>query len=126
MKDNDSVNSTMINRNWVLKRKRGKHPYSPDTSNGVKSNAIPPEPAENASSILEGKSELTSSRFSSKKKGIDGVTFLLLLGFIYLLHCMMRMNLITTGRRRGLCRRIIELDCNSKRKKRTVPGIKKK
>ncbi|XP_074333317.1 protein CHROMATIN REMODELING 4-like [Apium graveolens] len=71
MKDNDSVNSTMINRNWVLKRKRGKHPYSPDTSNGVKSNAVPPEPAENASSILEGKSELTS-HFSRKKKGNDG------------------------------------------------------
>lgn len=82
MKDNDSVNSTMINRNWVLKRKRGKHPYSPDTSNGVKSNAIPPEPAENASSIFEGKSEI-ASRFSSKKKGNDGVTFLLLVSFIW-------------------------------------------
>lgn len=74
MKDIDSVNSKMINRNWVLKRKRGKHPYSPDTSNGVKSNVVPPEPAENASSILEGKSELTSPRFSRKKKGNDGVT----------------------------------------------------
>ncbi|KAL1833871.1 hypothetical protein ACET3Z_003522 [Daucus carota] len=70
MKDNDS--STMINRNWVLKRKRGKHPYSPDTSNSIKSNPLPPEPAENASSILEGKSETISCRISSKKKGNDG------------------------------------------------------
>lgn len=100
MKDNDSVNSTMINRNWVLKRKRGKHPYSPDTSNSNKSNAVPPEPAENASLILERKSETTSRRFSSKKKGNDGVTFLLLFSLIYLLYCMMVMNVIITGRRR--------------------------
>ncbi|WOG89550.1 hypothetical protein DCAR_0208788 [Daucus carota subsp. sativus] len=62
----------MINRNWVLKRKRGKHPYSPDTSNGIRTNVVPSEPAENASSELNLKTEITSRQFPKKKKGNDG------------------------------------------------------
>ena len=72
MKDNNPA-SKMINRNWVLKRKRGKHPYSPDTSNGIRTNVVPSEPAENASSELNLKTEITSRQFPKKKKGNDGV-----------------------------------------------------
>ncbi|KAK1375721.1 Chromatin remodeling complex subunit [Heracleum sosnowskyi] len=72
MKDNAPVNSKMINKNWVLKRKRGKHPYSPDTFSGGRTNVVPSEPAENASSELNLKTERTSRRISRKKKGNDG------------------------------------------------------
>lgn len=74
MRDSAPVNSKMINRNWVLKRKRGKHPYSPDATNGIRTNVVPSEPAENASSELNLKTEISSRRVSRKKKGNDGVT----------------------------------------------------
>lgn len=74
MKGSSPVKNKMINKNWVLKRKRGKHPYSPDKSNGGRTNIVPSEPAENASSELNLKTELTSRQFSRKKKGDDGVT----------------------------------------------------
>lgn len=82
MKDNGKLNSKMINRNWVLKRKRGKLPHGSDTSNGKKTNSVPSESPENASSIHELKSEITSTRSSRKKKGNDGVSYLFIL-FLY-------------------------------------------
>lgn len=77
MKDNSSVTSKMVNRNWVLKRKRKKLPYGPDTSKSKKNNSAPSESPGNVSSNHELKSKITSARFSRKKKGNDGVIYLL-------------------------------------------------
>lgn len=79
MKDNGILNSKMINRNWVLKRKRGKlsHSHGPDTSNGNKANAVLSESPDNASPLPELKNETTSTRSSRKKKGNDGVSYMI-------------------------------------------------
>ncbi|KAK2967131.1 hypothetical protein RJ640_006840 [Escallonia rubra] len=72
MKDSGSLSSNMINRNWVLKRKRRKLPCGPDTSNGNKSNTVALESPTNTSSKRRLKLETTSEHSSSKKKGDDG------------------------------------------------------
>ncbi|KAF3450016.1 hypothetical protein FNV43_RR06095 [Rhamnella rubrinervis] len=67
----------MINRNWVLKRKRRKLPYGPDLSNGKEHNSATSESPRNTSSAKRKvKSEIINDRFSSKKKGNDGVSYL--------------------------------------------------
>ncbi|XP_057970460.1 protein CHROMATIN REMODELING 4 isoform X3 [Malania oleifera] len=75
MKDNGSASSKMINRNWVLKRKRRKLPSGsgPDLSNGKEENSsILESPRSSSSAKRKLKTELSSDRSSSKKKGIDG------------------------------------------------------
>uniref|UniRef100_A0A6P4A959 protein CHROMATIN REMODELING 4 isoform X1 n=1 Tax=Ziziphus jujuba TaxID=326968 RepID=A0A6P4A959_ZIZJJ len=73
MRENSSSTSKMINRNWVLKRKRRKLPYGPDLSNGKEHNAAASESPRNTSSTKRKlKSEIINDRFSSKKKGNDG------------------------------------------------------
>lgn len=77
MKENSSsnTNSKMINRNWVLKRKRRKLPYGPDVSNVKEDNAAASGSARNTSSAKRKvKTEIINERFSSKKKGNDGVS----------------------------------------------------
>ncbi|KAL5577428.1 hypothetical protein UlMin_019127 [Ulmus minor] len=76
MKENSSSNSKMINRNWVLKRKRRKLPYGPDLSNGKQDNADASGSARNTSSAKRKlKTEIINERHSSKKKGNDGYYF---------------------------------------------------
>ncbi|KAG6691401.1 protein CHROMATIN REMODELING 4-like isoform X6 [Carya illinoinensis] len=73
MKENGSSNSKMINRNWVLKRKRRKLPCGPVISNGKEVSSVASETPKNTSLIKRRlKSETKSERFSSKKKGNDG------------------------------------------------------
>ncbi|KAK3188977.1 hypothetical protein Dsin_028538 [Dipteronia sinensis] len=73
MKDNCSSTSKMINRNWVLKRKRRKLPCGPDLTNGKEENLGGSESTRNSSSAKRRlKSEISSERSSSKKKGNDG------------------------------------------------------
>jgi chromodomain-helicase-DNA-binding protein 4 len=73
MKDSNSLTSEMINRNWVLKRKRRKISSGGDTSKGSKSIPIPLESElQNTSSrgIVNG--EIMEDILSDKKKGDDG------------------------------------------------------
>ncbi|KAM1688542.1 hypothetical protein ACFX2K_036399 [Malus domestica] len=74
MKEDSSSPSKMINRNWVLKRKRRKLPHGPDQSNGKEDTSAASElPGKTSSSAKRKlKNELISERFQSKKKGNDG------------------------------------------------------
>ncbi|KAM2904936.1 hypothetical protein COP2_004596 [Malus domestica] len=73
MKEGSSSPSKMINRNWVLKRKRRKLPHGPDQSNGKEDASVASEsPGKTSSSKRKLKNELISERFQSKKKGNDG------------------------------------------------------
>uniref|UniRef100_A0A5B7BE01 Protein CHROMATIN REMODELING 4 n=1 Tax=Davidia involucrata TaxID=16924 RepID=A0A5B7BE01_DAVIN len=73
MKENGSLTSKMINRNWVLKRKRRKLQSGPDISNAKDDNSIVSEsPTNTSSSKRRLKNEISSNHSSSKKKGNDG------------------------------------------------------
>ncbi|XP_050367230.1 protein CHROMATIN REMODELING 4 isoform X2 [Argentina anserina] len=74
MKDNSSSTSTMLNRNWVLKRKRRKLPYGPAVSNGKEDASAASECQGKSSSSAKRRltNEIISDRLSSKKKGNDG------------------------------------------------------
>ncbi|XP_039036890.1 protein CHROMATIN REMODELING 4-like isoform X3 [Hibiscus syriacus] len=70
MKDISSLNSKMINRNWVLKRKRRKLPCGPSLANGKEENLVSESPrSSSAKRRLKGEN---SSGQLSKKKGNDG------------------------------------------------------
>lgn len=76
MKDNGSTSSKMINRNWVLKRKRKKLLYGRVLSAGKEEKLAALESPRNTSAAKrKPKSELTSDLSSSKKKGNDGVSY---------------------------------------------------
>ncbi|KAK4748079.1 hypothetical protein SAY87_014665 [Trapa incisa] len=73
MKDNGSLASKIINRNWVLKRKRRKLPHGPDLSNSKEKNSILSEPLRsNMPAKQRRENEINSAVSSSKKKGHDG------------------------------------------------------
>lgn len=73
MKDNGSSTSRMINRNWVLKRKRRRLPCGQDVSNGKEDNSLALEsPRNNSSGKRRFKGDINSVRSASKKKGNDG------------------------------------------------------
>jgi SNF2 family DNA or RNA helicase len=76
MKESGSSTNKMINKNWVLKRKRRKLPYGPAISNGKEDSSVASESPKSSSSAKRRlKSEINSERFSSKKKGNDGYYF---------------------------------------------------
>lgn len=78
MKENGSSASKMINRNWVLKRKRRKLPCGTVIANSKEDSLLVSESPKNSSSVKrELKSDIKSERFSSKKKGNDGVSYVL-------------------------------------------------
>lgn len=73
MKDTDSSDPKMINRNWVLKRKRRKVPSGTTLSSSKKGNLGAPEsPRSNSSAKRKLKDEISSDQLSSKRKGHDG------------------------------------------------------
>ncbi|XP_038712206.1 protein CHROMATIN REMODELING 4-like isoform X2 [Tripterygium wilfordii] len=73
MKDNSSISSKMINRNWVLKRKRKKLLCGPALSNGKEEKSVALESPKISSSAKCGVNNEESSELSlSKKKGNDG------------------------------------------------------
>ena len=83
MKENKSSAPKMLNRNWVLKRKRRKLPLGLDQSsgkeqsNGKEENSLTSESSRNASAKRVLKTEVATDQISSKKKGNDGVSYLL-------------------------------------------------
>ncbi|MBA0717162.1 hypothetical protein Golax_004999 [Gossypium laxum] len=72
MKDISSLNSKMINRNWVLKRKRRKLPCGPSLANGKEENLLASESPRGSSAKRRLKGEIITDQSSSKKKGNDG------------------------------------------------------
>ncbi|KAG4999645.1 hypothetical protein JHK87_020717 [Glycine soja] len=78
MKENKSSAPKMLNRNWVLKRKRRKLPLGLDQSsgkeqsNGKEENSLTSESSRNASAKRVLKTEVATGQISSKKKGNDG------------------------------------------------------
>ncbi|KAL2647237.1 hypothetical protein AAZX31_05G121100 [Glycine max] len=78
MKENKSSAPKMLNRNWVLKRKRRKLPLGLDQSsgkeqsNGKEENSLTSESSRNASAKRVLKTEVATDQISSKKKGNDG------------------------------------------------------
>lgn len=73
MKENKS-SSRMINRNWVLKRKRRKISF--EQSNGKVDNSISHDSSRNTPARRTIKTEVGTGQSSSKKKGNDGVSYL--------------------------------------------------
>ncbi|CAN4081812.1 unnamed protein product [Withania somnifera] len=72
MKANGSPSRTMLNGDWVLKRKRRRLPSGPDVSNGKEKASKPLDlPSSNSSNCIVN-NEITLSRSSIKKKGNDG------------------------------------------------------
>lgn len=82
VKENGSPSSKMLNRNWVLKRKRRKLPSGPDVSNDKEKASKPLDLPSSDSPKSRVKNEITSSRSSSKKKGNDGVSIFIMFFFI--------------------------------------------
>ncbi|KAK4254663.1 hypothetical protein QN277_010013 [Acacia crassicarpa] len=72
MKENKS-SSRMINRNWVLKRKRRKISF--EQSNGKVDNSTSHDSSRDTSAKRTVKTEVATRQFSSKKKGNDGYFF---------------------------------------------------
>ncbi|XP_047308318.1 protein CHROMATIN REMODELING 4-like isoform X2 [Impatiens glandulifera] len=70
MKENTSVSSKMINRNWVSKRKRRKLPSGANILNNKEAN--PPASESPSSSSSSKRKRNTRQNASSKKKGNDG------------------------------------------------------
>ncbi|XP_059625437.1 protein CHROMATIN REMODELING 4 isoform X2 [Cornus florida] len=72
MKENGPLTTKMINRNWVLKRKRRKLPCGPDMSNDKDDSSIPLESPTNISSSKCKLKEMCSDQSMNKRKGNDG------------------------------------------------------
>lgn len=92
MKDISSLNSKMINRNWVLKRKRRKLPCGPSLANGKEENLLASESPRSSSAKRRLKGEISTDQSSSKKKGNDGVCFFSIL--VPLLCCSPHGNVV--------------------------------
>lgn len=84
MKENGSENSTMLNRNWVLKRKRRKLPSSTDKSRD-RGKIFRPVKFSSTTRLKNGQEEDDNlEQTSGKKKGNDGVSLIFtLLQFYY-------------------------------------------
>ncbi|XP_027345173.1 protein CHROMATIN REMODELING 4 isoform X2 [Abrus precatorius] len=78
MKENKSSAPKMLNRNWLLKRKRRKLPLGPEQSSGKEQsnskedNSVTSESSRHASAKHVLKTEVAADQVSSKKKGNDG------------------------------------------------------
>lgn len=89
-KENKSSAPKMLNRNWVVKRKRRKLPVGLDQfsgkeqSNGKEDDSATSESSRNASAKRMIKTEEATDRFSSKKRGNDGVSYFLCAEFVLL------------------------------------------
>lgn len=73
MKENGEENSTMLNRNWVLKRKRRKLPSGTDKSRDKGKINKPVKFQSTARLKIDPKEDNSSDQSSAKKKGNDGV-----------------------------------------------------
>lgn len=75
MKDDSSLAGKIVNRNWVLKRKRRKLPYGSDFSNGKEDHSTDLEPLRISASAKHRLEEVCPELSPSKKKGHDGVSY---------------------------------------------------
>ena len=78
VKGSDSPSSIMINRNWVLKRKRKKLLHGRVHCNGKEEKSAALESPRSVSASAAKRrpqNELSPELLSSKKKGNDGVSF---------------------------------------------------
>ncbi|XP_022872457.1 protein CHROMATIN REMODELING 4-like isoform X1 [Olea europaea var. sylvestris] len=72
MRENDSDTSKILNRNWVLKRKRRKLPCGAEKSNDREKNGKSVEYSSSTSSKRGLKEKVASDHSSGKKRGTDG------------------------------------------------------
>ncbi|KAL4312476.1 hypothetical protein GQ457_01G045740 [Hibiscus cannabinus] len=109
MKDTSSLNSKMINRNWVLKRKRRKLPCGQSVANGKEENLASESPrSSSAKRRMKGEN---SSNQLSKKKGNDGYYYECVI-------CDLGGNLLCCDK----CPRTYHLQCLDPPLKRTPMG----
>lgn len=76
MKENGSENSTMLNRNWVLKRKRRKLPSGTDKSRDRGKIYKPVKFPSSTRLKNDLKEDNSLGQCSGKRKGNDGVSYL--------------------------------------------------
>ncbi|KAL2494135.1 Protein CHROMATIN REMODELING 4 [Forsythia ovata] len=72
MKENYADTSKILNRNWVLKRRRRNLPFGTDKSSGREKNSKSVEYPPSTSSKLDLKEKVASDHSAGKKKGTDG------------------------------------------------------
>lgn len=83
MKENKSSARRVLDRDWLLKRKRRKlrlglnQSSGKEQSNCKEENSITSDSSRNASAKRVLKTEVATDQMSSKKKGNDGVSYLL-------------------------------------------------
>ncbi|XP_010260565.1 PREDICTED: protein CHROMATIN REMODELING 4 isoform X2 [Nelumbo nucifera] len=112
MRENSSVNTKMIDRNWVLKRKRKRLSCGPDLSNGKEGSSVPSEsPRNNPPAKRRLKCGIGLARSPRKKKGNDGYYFECVI-------CDLGGNLLCCDS----CPRTYHLQCLTPPLKRTPPG----
>ncbi|KAJ0980823.1 hypothetical protein J5N97_009078 [Dioscorea zingiberensis] len=111
MREAGPLHDRMIDRNWVLKRKRRRVAYRSDSSR-KEGSSLPLESSRNYSSAKRKlKSDVSVSRFSNKIKGHDGYYF-------ECVECDLGGNLLCCDS----CPRTYHLECLNPPLKRTPPG----
>ncbi|XP_058072116.1 protein CHROMATIN REMODELING 4 isoform X2 [Magnolia sinica] len=112
MRENGTVHGKMIDRNWVLKRKRKRLPSGSDLFNGKEGISQPLEsPRNNSSAKRRLKGDFNMSQSARKKKGNDGYYFECVI-------CDLGGNLLCCDS----CPRTYHLQCLTPPLKRTPPG----
>ncbi|XP_077253431.1 protein CHROMATIN REMODELING 4-like isoform X2 [Tasmannia lanceolata] len=112
MRENGSVHDKIIDRNWVLKRKRKRLPSGSDLSNGKEGiSVLSDSPRNNTSAKRRLKDDFNLSRSAHKKKGNDGYYFECVI-------CDLGGNLLCCDS----CPRTYHLQCLNPPLKRTPPG----
>lgn len=74
MREDNSLCDNMIDRNWVLKRKRKRVSSGLNLSNGKEASSLPSDSPRNIPSVKRKvKGDIDVSQFARKVKGHDGV-----------------------------------------------------
>ncbi|XP_010909175.1 protein CHROMATIN REMODELING 4 isoform X2 [Elaeis guineensis] len=112
MREDKSLCDSMIDRNWVLKRKRRRMSSGWDLSNGKEGSSLPPDSLRISSSGKRKlKGDMDVSQFARKVKGHDGHYF-------ECVECDLGGNLLCCDS----CPRTYHLQCLSPPLKRAPPG----
>ncbi|KAF5204706.1 Chromatin remodeling [Thalictrum thalictroides] len=111
MREKNSGQVKMIDRNWATKRKRKRLPCGPDQCNGKESKAVPVESPRNPLAKRRLNNDSSLSQSSRKKKGHDGY-------YYECVVCDVGGNLLCCES----CPRTYHLQCLNPPLKRTPPG----
>ncbi|XP_073108301.1 protein CHROMATIN REMODELING 4 isoform X2 [Elaeis guineensis] len=112
MMDDNSLCDNMIDRNWVLKRKRKRVSSGLNLSNGKEASSLPSDSPRNISSTKrKGKGDIDVSQLARKVKGHDGYYF-------ECVECDLGGNLLCCDS----CPRTYHLECLNPPLKRAPPG----